>query len=266
MKVYALIGKSGTGKSFQAINLCRQLNIQYIIDDGLLIGEANILAGTSAKRQATKIGAIKTALFTDDNHRSEVLKKIKELSPESMLIIGTSQAMVEKIRSALLLPEPERTIYIEDITTFEDRMAADKQRHELGKHVIPVPTMELKREFSGYFMDPLRIFRGFGSKGSPERSVVRPTYSYLGEYSISDRVISDIVFYLGEKLPGIHRVNRVGVEKASDGIRITVSVTMNYGINIMEAAEAMQRKIAEETGEMTAFNIEAVNIEIRGLK
>ena len=37
MKVYALVGKSGTGKSYQAVNLCKELNIEAIIDDGLFI-------------------------------------------------------------------------------------------------------------------------------------------------------------------------------------------------------------------------------------
>ena len=37
MKVYGLIGKSGTGKSFQAVNLCKRLKIESIIDDGLFI-------------------------------------------------------------------------------------------------------------------------------------------------------------------------------------------------------------------------------------
>ena len=62
MKIYTLVGKSGTGKSYQAMNLCKELNIEGIIDDGLFIYKNRIVAGISAKRQATTIGAIKTAL------------------------------------------------------------------------------------------------------------------------------------------------------------------------------------------------------------
>ena len=69
MKVYALVGKSGTGKSYQAVNLCKELNIEAIIDDGLFIEGNDVVAGISAKRQATMIGAIKTALFTTDEHK-----------------------------------------------------------------------------------------------------------------------------------------------------------------------------------------------------
>ena len=116
MKVYALVGKSGTGKSFQATYLCGQMNIEYIIDDGLLIGRAAVLAGISAKRQKTKIGAVKTALFTDDTHMREVRDKLSEISPARILVIGTSRDMVFKICRRLGLEEPEIIINIEDIT------------------------------------------------------------------------------------------------------------------------------------------------------
>ena len=61
MKVYALVGKSGTGKSYQAMDLCRDRGIEAIIDDGLFIYKNNIVCGSSAKREPTKIGARKAA-------------------------------------------------------------------------------------------------------------------------------------------------------------------------------------------------------------
>ena len=89
MKVYGLVGKSGTGKSYQAMNLCRDINLESIIDDGLFIYGNAILAGTSAKRQNTKVTAIKTAMFTEEDHRRAVAEKIKETKPDSILILGT---------------------------------------------------------------------------------------------------------------------------------------------------------------------------------
>ena len=93
MKVYALVGKSGTGKSYQAMNVCRTKNIVSIIDDGLLIYNNDVVAGISAKRQPTVVGAIKTALFSKDEHKADVVRKLKTIKPESTLIIGTSDAM-----------------------------------------------------------------------------------------------------------------------------------------------------------------------------
>ena len=49
MRVLAFVGPSGTGKSYRAQLVARENNIHYIIDDGLLINENEVLAGTSAK-------------------------------------------------------------------------------------------------------------------------------------------------------------------------------------------------------------------------
>ena len=67
MKVYSLSGRSGTGKSFQAINLCKEKNIEAIIDDGLFIYRNKVISGISAKRQRTIITAVKAAIFSDDD-------------------------------------------------------------------------------------------------------------------------------------------------------------------------------------------------------
>jgi len=268
MKVFGLVGKSGTGKSYQAMNLCRDLNIESIIDDGLFIYGNSILTGNSAKRESTKVRAIKTAMFTDDNHRNTVADKIKEINPESILILGTSDKMVTKIAERLELPEIKEIIYIETITSEEEREIARKQRHELGKHVIPVPTFQLKRDFSGYFLDPLRIFRGWrGGKASfSEKSVVRPTYSYLGDYSISDKVIGDVVNYLGAKTKGVESILRVTTESNATGIRINILVLISYGSKVFDVAKELQKNVATHVENMTNFNINSVDIEVKGLK
>ena len=268
MKVYALVGKSGTGKSYQAMNLCRDLDIEAIIDDGLFIYGNGILAGKSAKRQGTVIGAIKTALFSEEEHRNQVLEKLRQVAPHRILVIGTSDKMVEKISRRLELPPIEETIYIEKITTEKERQIAGKQRHEMGKHVIPVPTFQLKKDFSGYFLDPLRIFRelGSGRAGFAEKSVVRPTYSYMGDFFISDNAISDIVNILAEKQAGVAQILRVTTQTGKGGVEILVLVTMEYGTSLLEAATEFQRILRVRVAEMTAFNVARVDIEIRGLQ
>ncbi len=268
MKIYGLVGKSGTGKSFQAMTLCQQRNIEAVIDDGLFIYGTGIQAGISAKRQTTKIGAIKTALFSKETHRMEVKEKILQLAPSSILILGTSEEMIQRIISRLDLPPLSELIPIEAITTKTQRQTARRQRQELGKHVIPAPTFQVKRQFSGYFLDPMRIFRGKSSERSTfnEKTVVRPTYSYLGDYSISDRVISEIVTYLAAQTPGIALVLRISVHNEADGLSLRIPVYAKFGSNMISSAIQLQKSIAAEVEKMTAFNITCVDIEIRGLK
>lgn len=268
MKVYALVGKSGTGKSYQAQNLCKELNIPGIIDDGLFIYENKVIGGISAKRQATKVGAVKTALFHKEEHRREVAEKIKKINPRKLLVIGTSDEMVKRITNRLELPEISKTIYITDITTESERAIAHKQRHELGKHVIPAPSFQLKRQFSGYFMSSLLIFKEWSAnKGNfAEKSVVRPTYSYLGDYKLSDKVFSDIVECAAQETEGVESVLRVLMITAPEGVEITALLSMKYGYNIMNAARKLQETAAEQIEKMTAFNVNRFDVEIRGLK
>lgn len=269
METYGLTGKSGTGKSYVAIGLCRERGFDAIIDDGLFIFENRIAAGISAKREGTKIGAVKTALFTKEEHCRDVKETIRSMSPEKILILGTSEEMIRKIAARLELPALTEMIHIEDITTEEERELARAQRQELGKHVIPVPTFQLKRQFSGYFLDPLRMFRSLagGRPAFTEKTVVRPTYSYLGDYIISDRVISDIVthaaYQCGEQIAD---VGRVLADNGSEGMSIKVHLYMRRGVPMLSAAREFQKKAAAQVEHMTAFNVLSVDVEIRGLR
>ena len=81
MKTYAFVGPSGTGKSYRAQMIASERGINYIIDDGLLVKDNEIIAGNSAKKAPTKIETVKHALFYDDDEKKpiqETLKKHKE--------------------------------------------------------------------------------------------------------------------------------------------------------------------------------------------
>ena len=60
-RVYAFVGPSGTGKSYRAQMVASENDINFIIDDGLLIKDNEIIAGLSAKKAPTKIETVKHA-------------------------------------------------------------------------------------------------------------------------------------------------------------------------------------------------------------
>lgn len=268
MKIVALVGRSGTGKSYKALYLAHEKGIEYIIDDGLLIKRNKIIAGKSAKRQDTAIGAVKTALFNDEGHREKVKSAIKKIQPNAILIIGTSKKMVDKIAHFLEIGQIDEYVYIEDISTEDEIKIAQKQRMELGKHVIPVPTFELKKDFSGYFLNPLKIFKkrkGNNISLNEEKSVVRPTYSYMGKYIISDKVIKDLVYYICKKVSGVHNILQIDVNNYTKGIVIRVEMSVVYGNLLHELAKEIQKQIYIDVESMTALNILAIDIIIKEL-
>ncbi|MDD7409047.1 MAG: hypothetical protein SOV71_02645 [Anaerovoracaceae bacterium] len=268
MKVYGLSGKSGTGKSYQSMNICRDRGIEAIIDDGLFICRNTVQAGHSAKRDDNKIRAIRTAIFDDPEERRVVADKIKEVAPDSILVIGTSDAMVERICERLELPVPEEMLHIEDISDPDDITTALRQRRENGKHIIPVPTVAIQPQFSGYFMAPFRfLFRRNGRLvEGDEKSVVRPAYSYLGHFYISDSAVKDIVEHVSVKCPGVREVVRASVVTGENGANIDVTAIFDMDSLLGENIRTLQERLAEEVAHMTAFNILTVNVTVKGLK
>ena len=63
VKAYAFVGPSGTGKSYRAQMVAGEQGIKYIIDDGLLVSENEVLAGISAKKAPTKVETVRNAIF-----------------------------------------------------------------------------------------------------------------------------------------------------------------------------------------------------------
>ena len=269
MKIYVLVGSSGTGKSYNAAKLAYDRGISYIIDDGLLIKGSKIIAGKSAKKEATRISSIRRALFMDREHALEIKNTIQEFQPESILVLGTSENMVRKIISNLELPEIDEIIRIEDIATEKDINIARKNRREQGKHVIPVPTLEIRKDFSGYFIDPLRIFMrvGKGRHGiqTLEKTVVRPTFSYMGKFFISDSAIEAIATFNAENVEGVSKVLRSRAISKDDGVIIYIDIVADYGVKIHQVMESIQLKIRDDIDRLTAINVLAVNVLTKGL-
>lgn len=108
MEVVAFVGPSGTGKSHRAIGVAHNNNCDAIIDDGLLIKGTKILAGTSAKNETNRIQAVKRAIFTEDSHADDVRNALATSGIHRLLILATSDNMIQKIVLRLGLPQPEK--------------------------------------------------------------------------------------------------------------------------------------------------------------
>lgn len=275
MKIISFTGKSGTGKSYQATRLAQRRGFDAIIDDGLLIYKGQIVAGSSAKKCASKAAAMRTALFNYDDHRTQVIDALIKYKPETLMIIGTSDKMTNIIAEQLGLHTPEERIYIEDVSTEEDRAQAAHHRNVEGEHVIPAPVGQLRRDFAGYFMNPLKYFRDFAlgnavtdttskddNDGHGERTVVRPKFSYFGTFAISEQVIRDIIRITADKFSEC----LVVADRMSNGKTQNMSVTIDVRVlkqkDIVDKCIEFQNEVYNAIVNMTAFTVESVNVRI----
>jgi ABC-type dipeptide/oligopeptide/nickel transport system ATPase component len=267
MEVYALVGSSGTGKSHQAMHVAHAHGIQCVVDDGLLIGNSKRLAGRSAKREDTKMAAVKRAIFFHHDHRQEVRDEIERLKPESIMILGTSDRMIENIAESLGLHGVDYWIRIEDVSTPEDMQMARDQREKYGKHIIPLPTVEVKRDFSGYFLDAMKtiVRRRDQSTLIGEKTVVRPTFSYLGKFSVSNRVLAQIAHYAAEENELVVSADKIRVIEMGDGLEIHAELELRFPYHILKTAEEVQKRVAESVEDMTRIQVLRVLLYVKSL-
>jgi len=263
LKTIAFIGLSGSGKSYRALNIAHDTNCDLIIDDGLLIQGSRIVGGISAKNQSTKIGAIKTALFMDLEHRKQAQEALSIILPQKILILGTSLAMVERITKCLSLPKPVKVINIEDVASSKEISTAKYYRKNMGKHVIPAPTLEVKRNFASTIIESLQVIlhrQDFAKQKVCEQSVIRPTFSYLGEISIADEALYDIIKRVLTTFPDVRQVGKVRVVSDQGNTIFSIQYTANYGKPLHILSRNIQTKVKRIVENHTGFNVLAIDI------
>jgi len=264
IEVIALIGPSGTGKSHQAMGVAQEYSCDAIIDDGLLISGSRILAGKSAKREETKTAAVRRAIFSSAEHVLEVRDAFEKLRPKRVLVLGTSVAMIERIIERLGLEAPVKVISIKDFVSTEEIKQALWYRKQEGKHVIPAPSFEVKKTFSGYLVDPLRIFsRSRGQTAIFERSVVRPTYSYFGHFYIADAVVMQIAQRICHEVRGVKRVLKVLVLPTGEGATLDVELVVSYGVKVFSVMAEVQRELKDKLEYLTGIYLEKIDISTK---
>lgn len=274
MDVIALVGPSGTGKSHRALWVAQKNGADAIIDDGILIKDGKVIGGSSAKKEKNRIMAVRRAIFVLPGHAEAVRKAIEAASLRRILILGTSENMVQKIAKTLRLGIISKLIRIEDIATKKDIEIAQYHRLKKGEHIIPVPSIELKPHFSGYLIDPIRSFFKTASakrRRLGERSIVRPVFSYYGKLVIDDSVIKSIVRIVSQQMKEIYRVGKTRIRhlvNGSDdlGIVVSLEVIFFYGHEMNDALALLHKQLQREIERMTGMVVHEIHILVKGLR
>jgi uncharacterized alkaline shock family protein YloU len=212
--------------------------------------------------------SVRQAIFTDPTRSSVMRRALVESGPKALMILGTSDSMLGKICDNLWLNRPSMLIRIEDVSSEEERRLARNTRMTEGMHTIPVPSMEVKHEFSGYFSDPFSKLRQRFDRDrgiiqpapDSDRTVVRPTFSSLGSYSISDEALLDLIKIVLKDIPGFAEVISFKTEKQTYGVMISLDLALFYGYDAQEVLETAQQKVGMAVEEYTSITTNGVNV------
>lgn len=268
MEVFALIGSSGTGKSHRAMIVAYEYGIDTVIDDGILIKEGRKLVGKSAKRERTALQAVKRAIFLDPEHAKEVRECLAKENPPRILIIGTSKRMVERIATTLSIPSPTKIIRIEDIASEREIKLAQELRESYGMHVIPVPTIEVKKDFPGYLVDPLKYFlkkKNEARRKIGEKSIIRPKFSLMGKLTISEHAVAQITTYATLEIDGISQVNKIYADMREEGVWLRLELTGRYGVFLPNVAEKVKKNVISYLERLTGLIVYGIDIQFKSI-
>jgi ABC-type dipeptide/oligopeptide/nickel transport system ATPase component len=277
-KVYAFVGESGTGKSFHAKLVAQKYRISLIVDDGLLIKDNRIIAGRSAKEEKSYMAAVRAALFGNEEQRQEVAARLAVENFRKILVLGTSDKMIGKIAGQLGLPKPSKFIRIEDIASRDEIETALRTRRIEGKHVIPAPQAEVKRNYADIFFDAIHIRQK--KVGPPsivvmpvhEKSLVRPLYSRRERVKISEMALSQMALLSINVYDADIKVKHIGVKVAetrkemsagyNPGYRLVLLVDLPENRELGGLITSLQKYIIEDIERFTGILIEEVNIVV----
>ncbi len=268
VQVFALVGRSGTGKSFRAKLVSEKYGIELIIDDGLLIRDQKIIAGRSAKREKAFLSAIKTALFEDPVHLKQVREAIESQKFKRILVLGTSERMVRKISGRLRLPPPSKVLNIEQLASKEEIEIAIKSRTE-GKHVIPVPTVEIRQNYPQFVYDSVKVF--FKKKLSLvpqgqqvfEKTVVQPEFTKKrGRVEISETALTQMILHCVDEWDDAISIKKISVKHDARGYRLRLKVHLPMGVNMSGSLHDMQEYIISSIQRYAGVLIESVDITV----
>jgi len=268
IKVYALVGKAGTGKSFRAQLVARTHGISTIIDDGLLIMGTQILGGSSAKDEKLPYSAVRRAIFADPEHARQVRDLLKEHPAKKILVLGTSDRMIRAIVERLGLPLPYRTVYIEEVASQMEIDMAVHSRRNSGKHIIPVPVVEIQKRPRNLLMVPINVLLNRGLKLRRmkfEKTIVRPEFSNRGRVRVTREALSTMVAHCLDEFDPDIRLNRVIIDDDDPAHHIEVMVSTPREMRLGGRLHSLQQYLLQSLELYGGMDIGTLDVTVSGV-
>ena len=263
IKIFAFVGPTGTGKSHRATHVAKQHGIGVIIDDGLVISRGRILAGRSAKSEVNRLRAIKRAIFEYEDHRDEVVRYLSKNPPDKLMILATSEGMINKITKRLGLNAPSKIITIEEISSPEEIEAALRERREKKQHVVPVAKAQVQQNFAGKLVSQIRGFLRGRDKDESRNTIVKPLFSFNGKVTIEHDALVEMSRKLLELGNHVRKIRELDIEVYDDKISVSIEVDLNLGgKSALSIARTLQRKLLKGLSFFTGMEIRQVNIKV----
>ena len=153
--------------------------------------------------------------------------------------------MAAKIAARLNLPAPSQIIHIEDIATKDEIDTAMRIRYSEGKHVIPVPPLQITRNYPSIVYDSIRVglrkrlafLPVFRKTQTVEKTLVCPEFSKQEQASISEAAITQMVRGCLNEYEDTMKISKVTYSYGNEGYDLEITVRSPESISGHMVAE-----------------------------
>ena len=212
------------------------------------------------------MAAVKAAVFDDEDDKNIITSALLKENARKILIIGTSEKMVNKIASRLDLPEPKKIIHIEEVSTPDDIETAMHIRFTEGKHVIPVPPIEITRSAPSIVFDSIRVKFGGVNHLKPqisEKTIVKPEFSKPQEETLSEQNLQQMIKHSITEYDPVMKVKKVkGVRNPDRTYSITITLLLPPRHYIPSTISDLQQYVRDCLEKFGSIMVKSVSVEI----
>jgi hypothetical protein len=266
VRTIALIGRSGTGKSFRARIMADKMGIEVIVDDGLLIRDGSIVGGHSAKRRETLLSSTRAALFEEPGGAEEARKAMRKVAFRSVLIVGTSLEMTSRIAANLGLPRPSKVIDITEIATRDELLSASRHRRR-HQHAVPLPAVHIRLPFFSSIGKRILARMPHGSRSRPN------ALHGLGEEQAKDRgvvryspaAIHQMVLHCVQEFDARVEVERVVISGMRSPPSLEVSIRIPYETTGLNRLHGLREYILESLEKFSGLLFDKVTLTVENI-
>jgi uncharacterized alkaline shock family protein YloU len=173
--------------------------------------------------------------------------------------------MLKKIIERLHLPKKYKMIKIEDIATKEEIQLARKSRIKEGKHVIPIPIIEVKKKYPTLVLNAIHLFKNVkGKEKVIEKTIVRPNFNEDGKIQISPEALSQMIsFCIEEYSPDIKLLKNKLIHEDKLRYSVKLYIAADYQKTTPDILLKLRNIIKEKIESFTGLTISKVDIEIK---
>jgi uncharacterized alkaline shock family protein YloU len=270
VRVSALVGPSGTGKSFRARLLAEKHGAAIIVDDGLVVCGDTILAGHWAKKERTLLAATRRALFDAPDHAREAREALRRSRFRKVLIVATSRRMASRIASALDLPRPTTVLRVEEIAGSAGVHAARGRRQRTGGHAAPFPLVTIRRSLFSAIAEGIRSLVRLADHpreraGRAVRRVTGAGGRTAGGVAVSEQAVRQMVMHCVAEHDRRLTVEKVGIRKDGGMYSLEVGIGMPFGRSAAGSLHRLQHYILHSLESHAGLIVREVHLVVQSV-